>query len=180
MREAGILAFDNSKYVYMNPQYFSRGTAPMNTCFTRVYTNFYREAYEKYGDVRRHKLLAYGFRLVPYISHHHNVLCKNPQEPCLDKLIPYQMQEIYDILRYNSHTGRRLIDDLLNIKINDQYMMTVYSSTVEAPAKKLFVNPRLLYAGGHPDEMRSEYDYMILKHHPEEGQALLSTQVYHT
>lgn len=118
-------------------------------------TKFYIQAVQKLykaTPTSKHSCLGRIFQLLAYINVEFNVLCHNPEETDLSKVMPMTFKQFCEETGYSWSKAHRLAQDLSSITfdVNGEQRHFVAFVTTEATSsdRLIVVNPRVLY-GGH-------------------------------
>lgn len=159
--ESGILILREDGTIEINNKYFAKGkltSEQKKNNFTRVYCKMIQDIYKSFDKPSSHKTLSYIFKLIPYVNLKHNLVCRNPGESDVDQVQPLTVGEFCDILGYDRTHGRRLLQNLLDLKIGDQHLLGLWGHSLNVYKHVIFVNPRVFYAGANPNEIRDTFD----------------------
>lgn len=100
--------------------------------FTAINRNELRKLFNRTRP-DKHKKAGFMFRLIPYINRQWNIVCHNPEEPCLDNVMALSAEEIEKILK------RKIpqIQEDWPVKLRDDY---------------LYYDPEFIYGGSRKDD----------------------------
>ena len=149
MIKLGII-FKRGNIYQINKQYFIKGVIDRYTKqyndFTRIYINSVRYLYENI-PVKKHKQLGAYFKIIPYIHRQQNTLCWNPDSNVADiKLM--SLKELASILGYHENSINRLINTLMDTKLdNGESIVAFISNTKNKSKSYIILNPRIFYGG---------------------------------
>lgn len=142
--------------IYINTEYFYKGNIDevdfKDKNITRLYIEGIRDIYNK-SLPRSHKQLSYVFKILPFVNINYNMICKNPTETNLDKIIPMSVEDFCDIIKYDSKRALRLIrkfNDCYFVK--DEYILSIVFRG-EIKKSQMFINPHIYYAGNYWDKV---------------------------
>jgi len=122
----------------------------------RLYHSGIRDLYRN-CKVSSHKFLGYIFQLLPYINQKYNCVCQEIFETDMKNIKCLTIGEICDLLSYSRSNSARLKEIFLKCEFTDKSKavgMVVNSGGVEN--WRLFINPRLYFAGNAEDYKRVE------------------------
>lgn len=138
----------------LNTSYFFKGNigefySKNPSC--KLYVDGIRRLYKTLPP-RSHKRAGYIFKLMPYVHRQTNILCKNPSEFDLGKVIFLNKSEIAEKLTDDKSHIARTINNLLDpILDDDGYNLTLLTKKEIIINGKLqnvyIVNPELYYGG---------------------------------
>lgn len=118
-------------------------------------TKFYIQSVQKLyksTPTSKHGCLGQVFQLLAHVSVEFNILCRNPEETDLSKVIPMTFKQFCKETGYNLSKAHRLAQDLSSITFDvngSQRHFVAFVTTEATPSDRLIVvNPRVLY-GGH-------------------------------
>lgn len=117
-KENGLLFEFEGKF-YISDKYFTRGKSYFKDKeYTRIFIDTTRFIYEN-SSTRQHKQLSYVFQLIPFLHYSTNVLCKNPDEKDLNKVIKLSLKDICQLLGIGTSSSQmeRIEKSLLRFKI---------------------------------------------------------------
>lgn len=143
--------------VYINTSFFYKGDISNNLFndknITRLYINGVREIYNK-SLPKSHKQLSYIFKVLPFVNIHYNIICKNPLEYNMDKIIPMTISEFCQIIHYDKKNIKRLINIFSNCyNIKNEYILS-FVLNQDLENAKMFINPYIYYAGNEWDKVK--------------------------
>lgn len=139
---------------------FKRGSLKDGRTYHRFYDCWVRHLYKAVPS-RRHRYLGYIFQLLPHISIEYNVLCYNPAEEDSTKIEFMCLGEFCDKIDYDKSHADRLLTIYKQILFpvsdeNGMHMERFVSVTYDGLNRhnaKVYVNPRILYSGTHPEHV---------------------------
>lgn len=138
----GLLKKDEEGNLIINCMYSKKGS--ITESYNRESTRFFDHTIKcMYCDAKptEHKLLGIYLKLLPLVNYKHNVICKNPDEEDIARVIPMTQKEIFEYLGLAKNT----YINLLEIKVNNNY---VYAKISTGAYRGFFVvNPSVYYAG---------------------------------
>ena len=106
-----------------------------------------------------HRQLGYIFRMLPFISVEHNILCHRPFAKNIEDVEPMSLREFCEAvgLRYSRTAISRLQAAYSNIQFMVHGFPELFCAFVtdghNHEADKIFVNPRILYSGRNPEQV---------------------------
>lgn len=135
--------------VILDPGIFTRQNSvgkgtPMLRCFNTI-----QELYET-ASPTQHKNIGYIFKLVPYLNTYHNIICTNPEEHNISKVVPLTTEEICIIIGYEYCNASRLMKTLNKLSIFRNNVEEYIFLNVHAEEYKhniTIVNPLFFYGG---------------------------------
>ncbi|MCM3786892.1 hypothetical protein M3221_00410 [Domibacillus indicus] len=113
--------------------------------YTRLFRKTVRELYELYGG-RAIKQLAIIYSVLPFVNFNFNVICYNPEESNVDLVRPMTLDKLAAALGYKD--THKLVTALRKIKHNNQSVFGLFEIDGDKRARKVVVNPSVVYAGG--------------------------------
>lgn len=142
LKEYDLISIDEDKNVVINEKYASKGKInskekTINLEVVRMFENGIKNLYET-ATTKEHKRLATFVKLLPYINIDNNMVCKNPEEKDINKVLPYKITEIAEMLGYKNIT--RVKVDLFAITVNGERAFILIE---DAYGKYFTVNPRI-------------------------------------
>lgn len=136
--------------IYLNKKIFTKGeTKKLSTDYTRICANGVRALYEQVKP-KQHKILAYIFKLLPYVNYQYNIVCKNPFENEQDLVKPYTFQDICDFFGIERRNSTKFRNDLLRFGINKKPiigLVKINNFTLNKIVEYIFINPKVYYRG---------------------------------
>lgn len=118
--------------------------------YQKVYSKRVRELYER-TPVSRHKHLGYVFQMLPYVSTEFNIICFNPEEEKLEKILPMSVDGFCDAAGVVAEQRARFIKAYAAIKFtvgeHEERFCSFVSDGLSLDKARIFVNPRVLYNG---------------------------------
>lgn len=149
---------DENGLLFSNAEIFVRGALKRREYTS--YQKFYKDGIQKiYRSVKKsqHRYLGYLFQMLPYINVEFNILCHDPAETDLDKIHPLTIGEFCDKIGYDvSHLNRlKNIYSKLRFDVDGKQVRFCAFVTDGSERKdmRIFVNPRVLYAGTRYDKV---------------------------
>lgn len=139
---------------------FKRGTLKDGKTYHRFYDRWVRELYRAV-PLRQHRHLGYIFQLLPFISIEYNVLCYNPTEEDTAKIEFMSLGDFCKEIGFDSSHAERLLKIYKQICFpvtddNGTHVERFVSITYDGLNRhnaKVYVNPRILYSGAHPEHV---------------------------
>ena len=116
----------------------------------RIYYLAIQWLYEK-SSPRDHKVLSYLFSILPWVNRRYNIICSNPEEKDLDLINPLSTAEMCEIIGYDKSQAQRLKSNLYGIRINGKPAISWVNN---CDGEKIFINPRIYYAGTEAKEVK--------------------------
>lgn len=163
LKSAGIITLDY--WIKLNPTMFWRG--PQNRIeqsmlyqdgkmITKIYRNGVRALYKP----ELVKKLSYIFRIMPFVNHTYNIVCHNPLEKDLEKILPMSLGEVTEIVGYGherSHTSKfqsLLLDHVFEIDATTMHAIHYeFVDRIDPLYKCLIVNPEVYYGGNKHNDV---------------------------
>lgn len=150
-----LINIDEDGFLFINTNYVKYGklldTNVLKECRTsRMYKNAVRDLYKK-SLPSEHKLLSYLFIILPFVNHEYNIICHNPEEVVLENIQQMDLMEFCEIIGYSKNNYRRLKSLLKNITVLGKYAISFVENLYGV---KMFINPKLYYAGESWDEVK--------------------------
>ena len=140
LKSSNILGRDKIGY-YINPNIVLNGDIKLRAGYTRVMIEGFNELYIAEKDKTT---LGYFLELIPFINKENNILCHNPWEKELEKIIPMPLSDIANILGVAQNNSIRLRNRLLKLKIKGMSTFGIFN---RGDVKIFVVNPHLYYSG---------------------------------
>lgn len=142
LKEHNLISIDEDKNIVINDNYASKGKInskekTINLEVVRMFEQAIKELYEN-ANAREHKRLALLIKMLPYINVEHNIVCKNVEEKDLNKIIPFSLIELAEMLEYKNPA--RLKSDLFAITVGDEH---AFRMITDYYGKFFTVNPRV-------------------------------------
>lgn len=127
---------------YLNEEFFKKGVLNKNNINgkMRMYRYSIRNLYLK-ASLKDHKMLGYGFMILPYVNIEYNILCWNPEEKDIDKIQLLDISKMLEIFGYDSHNWNRFKKQLMSVMVGKYHFIHIVDD------EKLFVSPNVYYAG---------------------------------
>lgn len=152
--QVNILSVDDDGFYMLDTDKFVKGCLSKDIRKSKhimqIYERSIRSLYRnvKYTD---HKFLSYLFQAIPYVNIQKNVICKNPQETVLNKVLPMTLHEYLDTIGYNSHNAQRFINTVIKFKVDNK---PVFNFVKNGCGDFIFINPQVYYGGSEWDSIR--------------------------
>lgn len=160
-----LIHTDINGYILINTEYSYRGSIVKDSDYkkqcTRIFNNSIQELYEKSNDSKEHKLLGKFILLLPYINIWHNIICLNPKEKKIEKLILPNATQLDDILKAGARNSAKTINELFKITVGGE--KTILMVTDKYSVKMYLVNPRIYYGGNNVNELKETMGYFRTK-----------------
>lgn len=152
--QSNILSVDNEGFYKLDTNKFVKGhlnkDIRKSKSIMQIYETSVRNLYRnvKYTD---HKFLSYLFQAIPYVNIQKNVICKNPQETVLSKVLPMTLRDYLTTIGYNPHNAQRFINTVIKFKVNNK---PVFNFVKNGCGDFIFINPQVYYGGSEWDSIR--------------------------
>ena len=150
------ILYESDSMVYINQEIFFNGKIDTDKNYTRLFCEYVRLLYEGCSSANDHKQLSYIFKMIPFVNRRTNIVCKNQTDQNESNIIPMRIAEFCDVIGYNKTHARRLVRDLLKIRINGELAVGFFVSDLDEKTWMLVLNPKLCF-GGKYDEMFEKY-----------------------
>jgi len=138
--------------IYLNKKIFKKGEINnLSTDYTRICVKGVRTLYEQVKP-KQHKILAYIFKLLPYINYQYNIVCKNPLESEQELIKPFTFTEICELFGIDKSHSNRFKNDLLKFGINKNPLIglvTINNFKLNKLMEYIFINPNVYYSGNN-------------------------------
>jgi hypothetical protein len=161
MVDNNILSQENNT-VYINKDIFLNGKINTDKNYTRLFCEYVRALYEGCGSANEHKQLSYIFKMIPYVNRRTNIVCKNQLGQNETDVMPMRIAEFCDIIGYNKTHARRLVKDLLKIRINGELAVGFFVSDIDEKTWMLILNPKICF-GGKYDALFEKYRNLFIQ-----------------
>lgn len=166
MIEKKLIGENGDGFLYINPSFFFRGkdtqykklTGKKLTEFTRLYTKSTRELYKETNS-NKHEKLAMAYKLLPFCNWKYNILCNNPEETDREYIEPINLSEILVLLGWKKTHMKKLINDLLEVKIQGYNLFLRIGKDGEIKNDYILVNPLGYYRGNDVLELEVLMNY---------------------
>lgn len=144
----------NFEYAYKgNLSDYKRFTGSKMNQYTRLYVNKIRELYTN-TDGRSLRKLSIVYKLLPYISWKHNILCLNPEECDHKALQLLTLGDIMKYLGYDKSNVTRFKSDFYSLRSSNDYIfMSLQKGTPDYLQSIIAVNPKFMYGGSSISEV---------------------------
>lgn len=149
------LIFEVDNKLYLNPEYFTRGTCNYNSKeYTRLYIEPIRSLFEN-STVTSHKQLANIFRLIPMMHYDLNVICYNPNETNTKKIKDISLIDICRMLGIDETNRSKFKREMLKFYVTLEgekfYLFKhVVVEGLEDKKDYFVINPYVIYKGNNP------------------------------
>lgn len=156
-KEAKMISVRPDNTLTISKEYFSRGKLSKKQIYgekyiMRMYVDTIRYLYENSED-RYKRGLSYLYAVLPWVNRDYNIVCSNPTETNLNDVIPLSTAEFCEVVGLEPTRAQcaRLRNILLPIKIDGK---PVVGWVLNANGDRIFINPRVYYAGKKADEVK--------------------------
>lgn len=121
--------------------------------YIRLYVKKIRELYDC-TEGRSVRKLAIIYKLLPYISWKHNILCHNTNELDHRELQLLTLGDVVNYLGYDKTKISRFRKDFYSLKCNgDHIFMSLQKGTSDVLESFIAVNPKFMYGGDNLNEV---------------------------
>lgn len=152
-----LIEDEQTKSIRLNTNSIFRGQITENqkgNTYQKFYINAIRQLYENTSK-NNHKHLGHVFKLLPFVNLEYNVICFNPDETTLDKVIPMTLKEFCECINYDVLNVSRLLAvyKKLRFEVTTQNgthyerFCAFVNDGIDKLNSRIFVNPRILYMG---------------------------------
>ena len=145
---------DNDHNIIVDDTIFYRGKLSRTNYspFQVLYIDTVRSLYTNTPS-SQHRKLGYIFKMLPYLNFEYNILCHNPEETSLDKILPMTVAEFCDTSGYDLRKASRLRREYSRITFDidgerEHFCMFVYDG-VNTQNARIIINPKVIYNGSH-------------------------------
>lgn len=160
-----LIYTDREGYVLINTDYCYRGDISNNKEYkqqcTRIFNNSIQELYKHSNDSREHKLLGKFILILPYINIWHNIICLNPKERNIEKLILPNSEQMDKIFNVSARNTNKTLNELFDITVGGE--KAILMVTDKKSLKMYVVNPRVYYGGNNINELQEVIGYFKVK-----------------
>lgn len=150
------ILYEKDNIVYINQDIFISGKINTDKNYTRLFCEYVRVLYEGCSSANEHKQLSYIFKMIPFVNRRTNIVCKNQTSQNEADVAPMRISEFCDVIGYDKSHARRLVKDLLKIRINGELAVGFFVSDLDEKTWMLILNPKLCF-GGRYDELFVKY-----------------------
>jgi len=143
---------DSKGYLYLDGQAFIRGGLRKKSFkqYQQIYHNGVRRLYEA-SKGKNHTQLGYVFMLIPFISIEHNILCWNPEEADIAKVVPMTPKEFCLKVGYDPSNIGRLMkiysSILFDVNGKKEHFCKLVCDWNGQSNARICINPAVIYAG---------------------------------
>lgn len=143
---------DANGYLYLNSRSFVRGGLKKRDFkqYQKIYNNGIRKLYEA-AKGKNHKQLGHVFMMIPFINIKYNILCHNPGETDVDKVIPMSPKEFCKEVGYSYSNLNRLMNIYSSVTFDvegrKEHLCKIVGDWNDQPNAKICINPAVIYAG---------------------------------
>lgn len=141
------ILYEKNDVVYANVEVFQNGCISTDENYIRLFCEYIQRLYEQCESTTMHKQLAYIFKIIPYVNRRTNAVCFNPEEQNERDIKYMSLGDFCDAIGYERKNARRLVKDLLKIRINDELAIGFFVGNLEEDTWIMVVNPRLYFGG---------------------------------
>lgn len=136
--DSKVLGKDDIGY-FINPKMAVNGDVKTKGGYIRVMINGFNELYASDKIA-----LGYFIDLIPYINKEHNVICHNPDEKNIERVVPMTISEIADVVNVPQKNSVRLKNKLIKLSLDNK---DVFAMISRQTINFFIINPSLLYGG---------------------------------
>lgn len=164
-----ILSINEKEEIVLSKEYFHKGKFDKEIRnkipnVTRINIETIRRAYVM-SDHKRHKQMAYFFRLIPYVNKKFNIITHNPLETDFEKLNFITLKELAEMwgIEYNKHLTK-FRNDLWHCRIVETELLINFIPQPDLNKWIVGVNPKVFYGGTDIKEafLRGEYFHIYV------------------
>lgn len=143
---------DAEGFLYLDSNSFVRGGLRRNSFkqYQQIYSNGVRRLYEA-ANGKHHKPLGYAFMMIPFINIEHNILCHNPEERDMDKIIPMSPKEFCKAVGFSYANLNRIMNIyrsiMFDINGKKEHFLKLICDYNGQDDGKIIINPGVIYAG---------------------------------
>lgn len=149
-----LIYINKDRTISVNSKYCTKGKIKDKDLLkesVKIMDEGIRDIYER-ATITEHKKLGLLIKLLPYINFNHNIICSNPTENDIEKIIPLNMKELCNKVGYNPTNSNRLKRDLFALTVNGELVVKI---TETGKAKFITINPRVYYKGTDKDKLKA-------------------------
>ena len=143
---------DAEGFLYLDSNSFVRGGLKRKSFkqYQQIYSNGVRRLYEA-ANGKHHKQLGYIFLLVPFINIEHNLLCYNPDEKDMEKIVPMSPKEFCEAVGFSYSNLSRLMgiyhSIMFDVNGRKEHFLKLICDYNGQDNGKIIINPGVIYAG---------------------------------
>ena len=160
-----LIYADADGYIYANTDYCYRGDIKNNPEYkrqcTRIFNDGIQDLYKKSDNPLEHKTLGKFMLLLPYINIYHNILCLNPREKEISKLVLPSPEMLDSILKCGERNSKKVIQTLFDITVGGERAILMVTDT--RSVRMYVVNPRIYYGGTNINNLEETMGYFKVK-----------------
>lgn len=151
--EHKLIIINADKTITINDKYCTKGKIAKNKVkgSVRMMEQGIQEIYNK-ANAREHKLLQLFVEILPFVNFQHNILCHNPNETDIEKILPMTLKDLCKVVGYSESNSTKLKRQLLAIKVNGEDSICIVLRNVK---HYIYVNPMIFYKGTDIDKLTS-------------------------
>ncbi|MEO2679027.1 hypothetical protein [Clostridium butyricum] len=141
--DKGLIKINEDKTISINDTYCKKGEIMKNKKEekVRMFENAIKALYEQ-SKPSEHKSLALLFNILPKINLKWNVICYNPQEEIMEKIVPYDLKDLSKELNQSNIT--RFKRKLMELEVDGKSVVCINEIRNN---KLLTINPCVYYKG---------------------------------
>lgn len=156
-----LISINHDKKIQINMDYAKKGKVKTSTKIkgkikiediTRVFQKGYCQLYDGVKPIQ-HKKLYIFIRILPYVNIYHNILCENPYEEEVSKIVPITWTRLGRKMNLKKQETKRLRSDIWNLQINNKPAIAEFKTLM--CGKCIIINPSICYKGNKQEHLRS-------------------------
>jgi len=146
VEENVILLDKGSGLIHLSTILFKMGGLDSNSKATRIFIDETRYLFQniKTSDI---KGFGYLILLLPWISRSHNIICKNPNEEDIKKVVPLKVSELSNILGIGNKSIFNLRVLLQGMSLKNKTPLIISKTTEGNKFMNMIINPDIFYSG---------------------------------
>lgn len=146
-----LIEIEDDGYIKINKKYCKKGKVIKTKSIemVRIFDSSIREIYNK-SKSSEHKKLCLLLDILPFVNLKYNVLCENPKEEYIERIIPLSLKDVCNILNYNTNNVYKFKKDLIKLTLNDIPVIGFFETYNR---NMIYVNPTLYYKGTNKEDI---------------------------
>lgn len=146
-------------YICITDKFFIRGRlTKTHTEWQKLYIGAMRNLYHML-PTSGHRYVGFLFQMLPFVNTEYNILCHNPYETDIEKIVPLTLNEFCIACGYKTPEQRaRLVKKYAHIQLDidghKELFCSFVSNLVNIGDSKKYINPNVLYKGSKWDEVK--------------------------